>query len=213
LRHAHDEDRATFPLAEPGRLPFHGLRLFLPQCIDPAMNPDISLRAATPHDQPAIEALLDAAFGLSRRTKTSYRLREGSAPAPGLSLVAVEPELGLVGTISYWPLRIGRDGAEALLLGPIAIHPSRQNKGIGLALMKATLATAREQGHALVVLVGDAPYYARVGFMKVPEGQLLLPGPVDPNRLLFLELRAGALSAAHGLVLPAWRFDGNPSYR
>ncbi|MFO1034683.1 MAG: N-acetyltransferase [Hyphomicrobiales bacterium] len=171
------------------------------------MPPEFSLSDATEHDQPAIEALLDAAFGLSRRTKTSYRLREGSRAAPGLSLVARDAELGLVGTISYWPLRIGKAGTQALLLGPIAIHPQRQNRGIGLALMKATLAKAQAQGHALVILVGDAPYYARVGFMKVPDGQLLLPGPVDPARLLFLELRAGALSTAHGLVLPDWRWQ------
>lgn len=121
-------------------------------------------------------------------------------------MVVREPELGVVGTISYWPLRIGKAGAKALLLGPIAIHPKRQNRGIGLALMRTTLARAAADGHALVILVGDAPYYARVGFMKVPEGQLLLPGPVDPNRLLFLELRAGALSSAHGLVLPENRY-------
>ncbi len=163
--------------------------------------------AATPADEPAIETLLDEAFGLSRRTKTSYRLREGNTATEGLSLVVREAGLGIVGTISYWPLRIGTSGTKALLLGPIAIHPQRQNRGIGLALMRVSLAKAAEQGHALVILVGDAPYYARVGFMKVPDGQLLLPGPVDPQRLLFLELRAGALSVAHGLVLPENRFE------
>lgn len=161
---------------------------------------------ATPADETAIEHLLDLAFGLSRRTKTSYRLREGNTASPGLSMVVREAGLGVVGTISYWPLRIGKTGAKALLLGPIAIHPDRQNRGIGMALMRTTLAKAAELGHALVILVGDAPYYARVGFMKVPDGQMLLPGPVDPKRLLFLELRAGALSAARGLVLPENRY-------
>ena len=170
------------------------------------MNIPCLPEAATPADEPAIETLLDEAFGLSRRTKTSYRLREGNTAADGLSMVVREPGLGIVGTISYWPLRIGTDGTKALLLGPIAIHPQRQNRGIGMALMRTTLAKAAEQGHALVILVGDAPYYARVGFMKVPDGQLLLPGPVDPKRLLFLELRAGALSAAKGLVLPENRY-------
>jgi predicted N-acetyltransferase YhbS len=164
---------------------------------------------ATAADQPAIEALLDLSFGLSRRTKTSYRLREGNSPADGLSQVVRDSQLGIVGTISYWPLRIGKTGSKALLLGPIAIHPERQNRGIGLALMRTTLAKAAEQGHALVILVGDAPYYARAGFMKVPDGQLLLPGPVDPKRLLFLELRAGSLSAAHGLVLPENRYSSS----
>jgi predicted N-acetyltransferase YhbS len=162
--------------------------------------------AAMTADEPAIEALLDLAFGLSRRSKTSYRLREGNMAVPGLSMVVRDPQLGLSGTISYWPLRIGTDGTKAILLGPIAIHPERQNQGIGMALMRTTLAKASEQGHALVILVGDAPYYARLGFMQVPEGQLLLPGPVDPKRLMFLELRAGSLSAAKGLVLGENRY-------
>jgi predicted N-acetyltransferase YhbS len=169
------------------------------------MTPAYHTEAATAADEPAIEALLDLTFGLARRTKTSYRLREGNTAIDGLSMVVRDPELGVVGTISYWPLRIGEAGTEALLLGPIAIHPDRQNRGIGLTLMRSTLAKAAAQGHALVVLVGDAPYYARVGFMKIPDGQLILPGPVDPKRFLFLELRAGALSAAHGLVYPANR--------
>lgn len=164
--------------------------------------------AAAPADEPAIEHLLDLAFGLGRRTKTSYRLREGNVPVPGLSRVVRDPQLGLVGTISYWPLRVGTAGTQALLLGPIAIHPERQNRGIGLALMRQTLARAASAGHALVILVGDAPYYARVGFMQVPEGQLQFPGPVDPKRLLFLELRAGALSQARGLVVGENRFSG-----
>ncbi len=165
--------------------------------------------AATAADEPAIENLLDLAFGLSRRAKTSYRLREGNHAVPGLSMVVREPGLMISGTISYWPLRIGTEGTRAILLGPLAIHPDRQNRGIGMALMRTTLAKAAEQGHALVILVGDAPYYARLGFMHVPDGQLLLPGPVDPKRLMFLELRAGALSAAQGLVLGENRFLEN----
>lgn len=165
--------------------------------------------AALPDDEPAIEALLDLVFGLSRRAKTSYRLREGNTAVPGLSMVVRDAELGIAGTISYWPLRIGRNGTKAILLGPIAIHPQRQNRGIGLALMRTTLAKATGQDHALVVLVGDAPYYARLGFMQVPEGLLLLPGPVDPKRLMFLELRPGALSAAKGLMLGENRYPSN----
>ncbi len=166
----------------------------------------VATAAATPADEPHIEHLLDLSFGLSRRTKTSYRLREGSAAVLGLSRVVRDKELGLAGAISYWPLVIGDARTIALLLGPLAVHPERQNLGIGLALMRETLKAAQALGHALVILVGDAPYYARVGFMKVPMGQLILPGPVDPARLLFLELKSGALSTAHGLVLSAAKY-------
>jgi predicted N-acetyltransferase YhbS len=170
-------------------------------------NTAIRVEATTPNDAAAVETLLDLSFGLSRQTKTSYRLREGNMPIPGLSLVVRDAELGLSGTISFWPLKIGPDGSDALLLGPLAVHPSRQNLGIGVALMRAGLAQAARLGHRLVILVGDAPYYARVGFEKVPDGQLVLPGPVDPQRFLYLELVPSALAEAHGLVLPPYRFQ------
>jgi predicted N-acetyltransferase YhbS len=166
-----------------------------------------SVEETTHADAGAVETLLDLSFGLSRLTKSSYRLREGNLAIPGLSLVARDAELGLSGTISFWPLKIGEAGVDGLLLGPLAVHPMRQNLGIGLSLMREGIARAKRRGHKLVLLVGDAPYYARVGFQKVPDGQLLMPGPVDPDRFLYLELEQGALDPAHGLVLPPHRFE------
>lgn len=157
-------------------------------------------------DQPLIEQLLDVAFGIDRRVKTSYRLREGSNPAGGLSLVVRDAEVGLAGSISFWPLAIGGAGTPALLLGPLVVHPQRQNLGVGLTLMQDGLARAKARGHRFVILVGDAPYYARVGFQKLPDGQLLMPGPVDPKRFLYVELVPGTLAEMHGLVLPPHRF-------
>lgn len=160
----------------------------------------------TSADIPEIENLLDLTFGLSRRAKTSYRLREGSEPVAGLSLVIKESENGIVGAISFWPLRIGAVGTPALLLGPLAVHPGRQKMGIGRALMHEGIARASGRGHKLITLIGDPPYYGRVGFRQVPEGQLDVPGPVDPKRLLYLELQVGALALAHRLMLPDWRW-------
>jgi predicted N-acetyltransferase YhbS len=157
-------------------------------------------------DEPLIETLLDISFGITRRLKTSYRLREGNKAADDLSLVVRDAEVGISGSISFWPLAIGTEGVPALLLGPLVVNPERQNLGVGLALMREGLQRAELLGHKLVILVGDAPYYARVGFQKLPEGQLLLPGPVDPDRFLYLELTKNALSDARGLVLPPHRF-------
>ena len=157
-------------------------------------------------DQPLIEQLLDFAFGFERRVKTSYRLREGSTPADGLSLVVRDAAVGLAGSISFWPLAIGSAGKPALLLGPLVVHPKRQNLGVGLTLMQEGLGLAKGFGHRFVILVGDAPYYARVGFQKLPEGQLLMPGPVDSKRFLYVELVPGALAEMRGLVLPPYRF-------
>jgi predicted N-acetyltransferase YhbS len=159
-----------------------------------------------PPDQPLIEQLLDIAFGIDRRVKTSYRLREGNVPAEGLSLVVRDAEVAVAGAISFWPLAIGKAGTPALLLGPLVVHPQRQNLGVGLALMHEGLARAKARGHRLVILVGDAPYYARAGFQKLPEGKLILPGPVNLDRFLYVELAQGALSEARGLVLPPHRF-------
>ncbi len=156
-------------------------------------------------DIPLIEKILDDAFGLSRRTKTSYRLREGNVAAEGLSLVIRDADVGVAGCISYWPITIGHTMQPALLLGPLAVHPARQNLGIGLKLMQVSLSKAVELGHSLVLLVGDPPYYARVGFKQVPIGQMDLPGTYDPKRFLFLELVAHALTTAKGLVLSAPR--------
>ena len=157
-------------------------------------------------DQPAIEHLLDMSFGIDRRIKTSYRLREGSHALAGLSLVIRDAQVGIAGSISFWPLAIGEAGHAALLLGPLAVHPERQNLGIGLALMREGLARAKALGHRLVILVGDAPYYARAGFQKLPAGLLILPGPNNPDRLLYLELVPGGLDGVSGLVLPPYRF-------
>ncbi len=172
------------------------------------MSTPFQLSPALPSDHDAIEHLLDLSFGPQRRTKTSYRLREGSKAIAGLTQVVRDPNLGVVGAISYWPLAIGAKGTRALLLGPLAVHGQRQNIGIGRFLMLETLGIAKAHGHRLVLLVGDAPYYARVGFAQVPEGQLLLPGPVDPKRLMFLELAELALAETHGLVMAAHRHVG-----
>jgi predicted N-acetyltransferase YhbS len=150
-------------------------------------------------DHQTIEHLLDAAFGLERRTKTAYRLREGSAPISDLCFTA-RLDGRLVGSIQFWPLIIGGE-TEALLLGPLAVAPELHGQGCGLALMKHSLARARDLGHRLVILVGDAPYYARVGFARIPDGRMLMPGPVDADRFLALELQPRALGEAHGLIL------------
>jgi predicted N-acetyltransferase YhbS len=153
-----------------------------------------------------IETLLDDVFGLSRRVKTSYRLREGERPVDGLSFVALEPGRGVVGAISFWHVFIGEAGFPALLLGPLAVAPDLQGVGIGRSLIKLGLEKAGALRARLVILVGDEPYYGKAGFRKVPEDHLILPGPVDPNRLLYLELEDGALAQAKGLVLPPHRF-------
>lgn len=155
-----------------------------------------------------VEGLLDAAFGPGRFAKTAYRLREGTEPIADLCYVAMRAGRP-IGAVRLSPITIG--GTEVLFLGPLVVHPDHKNQGHGLALMQKALASARALGHRLVVLVGDAPYYARAGFRQIPPGQVQLPGPVDPARLLAHELVEGALAEVRGMARPAPRRPGGAS--
>lgn len=151
-----------------------------------------------PGAEPAVEILLDQAFGPTRYTKTAQRLRDGNTPAPGLSFLALD-ETAIVGTLRFWGVRLG-DAAGALLLGPIAIDRSVHGRGLGQQMIRHGLRRARQLGHAAVILIGDAPYYERFGFSAELTRGLTLPGPVDRHRFLGLELVASALAGATGLV-------------
>lgn len=155
----------------------------------------------TPEDSGAIEALLDTAFGTGRHAKTSYRFREGVSPDPYLRLVARRGGK-LVGTVRCWPISVGKSRNHALLLGPLAVAPRHQSQGIGLSLMVRIVDMAAWQRHKLIFLVGDLDYYKRFGFRPAPVG-VIMPGE-RPERLLVMELAAGALAGVAGIIKP-WR--------
>ena len=164
---------------------------------------DVSLTILreTQADGPAIERLNERAFGPGRYAKTAYRLREGGPHAPALSFTARIGTL-LVGSVRLTPIRIGE--TPGLLLGPLTVEPPFRERGIGQALIERALADARAQGHRLVVLVGDEPYYGRAGFKRVPKDRAVMPGPVDPERLLVAELASGAFEGVSGQIRPDW---------
>lgn len=149
----------------------------------------------------AVEQLLDLTFGPGRHDKTVYRLREGVAPAPGLSFV-IENGDGLAATLRFWPVALP-NGTAALLLGPIAVRPDLSGKGYGKAMMRHGIARARELGWPAILLVGDEPYYGPLGFSRAAAERLHLPGPVDEARFLAMELAPGALEGVEGLVQKA----------
>lgn len=159
----------------------------------------LEYRCERPEDSGGIELLLDSAFGPGRFAKTAYRLREGVAFLPELSLVAWEDGV-MRGSLRFWPIEIGAARTSALLLGPLAVDPGQRGRGIAVRLMELALEKATALGHRIVVLVGDEPYYARVGFSAAAAQELRMPGPVDRNRLLARELAAGALSGVNGVI-------------
>jgi predicted N-acetyltransferase YhbS len=161
-------------------------------------TPSASIRLQTPDDHSALKQLNETAFGPGRFSRTAYRVREAGGSEPRLNLCAI---LGgeIIGAVQFTPIEIG-GVSGALLLGPIIVADALKNRGYGLQLMLEGLARARKLGYRVVVLVGDLPYYERAGFAPAPQGRIVLPGPVDPARLLYLELTPGALEDYRGLV-------------
>jgi len=157
----------------------------------------LAIAVETASDDHDIHRLHERTFGPGRFARTAFRIREQTPHERALSFTARVGNM-LVGSVRLTPVRIG--DTPALLLGPLTVEPPFQSVGIGARLMEVALEAAREAGHGLVILVGDAPYYARFGFRPVPPGKVTLPGPVDPNRLLVAELSEGALAAVSGLV-------------
>lgn len=166
-------------------------------CTGVVSEPEMHIADEAPQDFFAREALLNAAFGPARFGKTAERLREGRLPAQGLALV-MKHGSSLMGTVRLW--RVDAGGADALMLGPLAIAKSYRSRGFGRRMMAEALFRAFAAGHGAVLLVGDAPYYEAFGFSRRLTRGLVLPGPVDEARFLGLELAAGALQGAKGLV-------------
>ena len=155
-------------------------------------------RPAGPEDSAEIAALHARAFGPGRFARTAYRLREGTAEfSPYCRVCRIDGRLVAAARLS--PILIGGKGG-ALLLGPLAVDPAFANQGHGRGLVGQSLEAARAAGLLLVVLVGDEPYYARLGFKRVPRGKIALPGPVNPDRLLAAELATDALAGFTGAV-------------
>ena len=167
------------------------------------MSPTVTVRPVVPDDIPAIRDLQPRAFGPGRFARTAYRIREGLPPISRFCLVAVAGS-ELIAAIRFTQVKIG-GVAGALLLGPLAVEPAYAGLGHGKRLVADGLANAKAAGVRLSVLVGNEPYYARFGFVRVPPGQIWLPGPVDPMRILAAELAPGALAGYRGLITADYR--------
>lgn len=152
-------------------------------------------------DAQAIERLHERTFGPGRFVLSAYRIREHVDHLLDVSFTARIGTL-LVGSVRQLPILIGE--TKALMLGPLTVEPPFRGRGIGRQLMERALNDAREKGHAIVLLVGDAAYYSRVGFKPVPKGRVTMPGPVDPARVLVFELVDGAFEGVSGAVVPDW---------
>ncbi|MEM9632020.1 MAG: N-acetyltransferase [Pseudomonadota bacterium] len=157
------------------------------------------IRLEDASDDSVIEDLQAEAFGPGRFARTAFRIRENVPHREDLSFVGLAGSR-IAGSIRLTPILIGE--TEALLLGPLTVSPDFKNRGLGKALLRTAMDAAADAGDKIVLLVGDAPYYSPFGFQQVPFGQITLPGPVDPARLLVALLNDGSMptGAAHGGV-------------
>lgn len=160
------------------------------------MSSDILIRVAEPEDLPFILDLNARVFGPGRFARSAYRIREGTVPITRLCRVAIL-DGRLIATLRMTEIAIG-GASGALLLGPLAVEPALSGRGYGKALVANLVEAARERDFSIIVLVGDLSYYGRFGFRPVPAGQIELPGPADPSRILALELTANALAGFRG---------------
>ncbi|MDI3336463.1 N-acetyltransferase [Defluviimonas aestuarii] len=157
------------------------------------------LEEETEADWWEVEALYDLCFAPGRTALSSYRLRDGVPPVAELCLTLRDPDGTLAAVIRFWPVLVG--GRKVLLLGPIAVHPTRQGEGLGAILMHESLAEAARLGWERVLLVGDYPYYRKFGFRKLTGVEM--PPPTNPDRVLGLSLRPGAWEGVSGAVTKA----------
>jgi predicted N-acetyltransferase YhbS len=164
-------------------------------------EPSLTILPETAGDAVAIERLHERTFGPGRYARTAFRIREGRGHTLELSFTARVGTL-LVGSVRLTPICIG--DTPALLLGPLTVEPPFRSHGVGTALVKRALKEAEGKGHALVMLVGDEPIYKKSGFKRIAKGQVKMPGPVDPARLLVAELKAGAFDGVKGVIRPDW---------
>jgi len=161
---------------------------------------DVVFQPEDPAHDPEIEEINAEAFGPARFTRAAHCIREGGPHERALSFVALHRSK-VVASVRLTRIIAGE--GRGLLLGPLAVRPDYKNRGIGKNLVRISVEAAREAGWGVVLLVGDEPYYGPLGFKQVPPGQLLMPRPVNPKRLLACELTEGALSALQGMVMHA----------
>jgi predicted N-acetyltransferase YhbS len=162
------------------------------------MSSAITLMPERPLDGPLAGGLIERAFGPGRYAKAAERLREGAVPVRELSFLAWRDKRA-VGCVRLWPIHIGE--RVALLLGPLAVEAEVRGAGVGAALVMHACEAAAGAGHRLILLVGDEAYFGPLGFARTAH--VIMPGPVDPRRVLARPLAAGAADDLAGVVRAA----------
>lgn len=145
-----------------------------------------NIRLAHDKDLKNIEKLLDEAFGPGRYARTAYRYREKHNLISEYSYI-YQDNKQLLASISFSQIFINNIN-KGLLLGPLAVKPGHVGKGYGVALVETTIKLIKKsKKYSFIVLVGDIDYYRRFNFKQISQ-PLNLAGPVNPDRVLILNL-------------------------
>ena len=167
------------------------------------MNPaDVTYMPETPAHDAEIEHINEEAFGPGRFARAAYKIREGGPHERALSFVALH-DGNVIASVRLTRIAAGK--GRAVLLGPLAVRPPFKNLGIGRRLVAIAVEAAEKADEAVVVLVGDEPYYGPLGFRRIRRGQVSMPRPVDLDRILAMEIRPGALAQLAGEICHADR--------
>ena len=164
------------------------------------VTPKLRLAVEQAQDHAAVDALMRRAFGPGHFAKVSERLREGNVARGDLCFCAWSGDT-LAGAVRLWPVRAG--GSPLLFLGPIGVEEAFRGMGLGALLIERACGAALAAGDPLIALVGARALFEPLGFSVVPEGRLLLPGPVDPQRIFWRALRPDGEAGIAGAVVPA----------
>ncbi len=158
-----------------------------------------TIRDEKPEDTSAIRRLNEQAFGQSQEARLIDLLRANGAVL--LSLVATVDDR-VVGHILYSPVRVGSGPSElrGAGLGPMAVLPERQRKGVGSKLIAEGTERLRESKCPFIVVLGHPAYYPRFGFVVASRHGLRCQWEVPDEVFMVLPLDASKLSAISGLV-------------
>lgn len=165
-------------------------------------TPDLDIRPYADCDKHQIETLHRRVFGPGRFARTAYRIREGADVTETESTTC--SRVGWIGSsvaaaVTMTPVTVGGTSG-AMLLGPLVVAPEFAGNGLGQPMVQAALQAAQANGSKIVLLVGDQAYYQRFDSKIIERGHITLPGPVNVDRLLAVELTTGSLATFSGLV-------------
>lgn len=156
------------------------------------------VREERERDRGEVHAVNLAAFDTPMEAALVDKLREEAQSA--ISMVVLDGER-VVGQIMFSPVALsGHEDLRIAGLGPMAVEPAHQRKGLGSALVRAGLERCKEQGYGAVVVLGHPEYYPRFGFAPAARFDICCEYEAPQEAFMSIELEPGYLENAAGTI-------------